>query len=157
MSEDTIGSLAYTFAAVKDWTFLLGPGFVVGIGNGLLFGYLMYTSGLVPRRMARLGLIGGPLLIASGVAVMFGVDQPGGTLQSLCTIPEALWELLIGLYFTFKGFRPDAPILRGDLPADRDNAATHCVPCQVAQPSGGEGRRRLSPPLPQHQHPRSSP
>ena len=122
VSQDTIGSLAYTFAAVKDWTFLLGPGFVVGIGNGLLFGYLMYTSGLVPRRMTWLGLIGGPLLIASAVAVMFGVAQPGGTLQSLCTIPEALWELLIGLYFTFKGFRSDAPILRGDLPADRQQA-----------------------------------
>ena len=53
--QDTIGSLAYTFAAVKDWTFLLGPGFVVGIGNGLLFGYLMYTSGLVPRRMTLAG------------------------------------------------------------------------------------------------------
>ena len=49
VGQDTIGSLAYTFAAVKDWTFLLGPGFVVGIGNGLLFGYLMYTWGLSHR------------------------------------------------------------------------------------------------------------
>ncbi|HKU58762.1 MAG TPA: DUF4386 domain-containing protein, partial [Gaiellaceae bacterium] len=53
-SESTV---AYTLAAIKDWTFLLGPGFVVGIGNGLLLGYLMYRSGLVPRRMAMLGLI----------------------------------------------------------------------------------------------------
>ena len=130
VSQDTIGSLAYTFAAVKDWTFLLGPGFVVGVGNGLLFGYLMYTSGLVPPRMALLGLIGGPLLIASGVAVMFGVDQPGGTLQSLCTIPEALWELLVGIYFTFKGFRPQAPILRGELPVDRLAASPTVVPAR---------------------------
>jgi len=34
-----------------------------------LRGYLMYRSGLVPRRMAVLGLIGGPLIIASGTAV----------------------------------------------------------------------------------------
>ena len=122
-SQETTGAIAYSFAALKDWTFLLGPGFVVGVGNGLLFGYLMYTSGLVPPRMALLGLIGGPLLIASGVAVMFGVDQPGGTLQSLCTIPEALWELLVGLYFTFKGFRPEAPILRGDALAGRSAVA----------------------------------
>jgi hypothetical protein len=112
-SQETVGSIAYAFAALKDWTFLLGPGFIVGIGNGLLFGYLMYTSRLVPRRMTWLGLIGGPLLIASGIAVLFDVAQPGGTLQGLATIPEALWELLIGLYFTFKGFRPDAPILQG--------------------------------------------
>ena len=121
-SQETTESIAYSFAALKDFTFLLGPGFVVGVGNGLLFGYLMYRSGLVPPRMALLGLVGGPALIASGVAVMFGVDQPSGTLQGLCTIPEALWELLVGLYFTFKGFRPQAPILRGDLPIDRIEA-----------------------------------
>lgn len=39
------GELAYALAALKDWTFILGPGFVVGIGNGLLLGYLMYQSG----------------------------------------------------------------------------------------------------------------
>ena len=52
--------------AIHDWTFLLGPGFVVGVGNGLMLGYLMYRSGLVPRPMAVLGLIGGALLCASG-------------------------------------------------------------------------------------------
>jgi Domain of unknown function (DUF4386) len=55
-----LGSIAYTLAAIKDWTFLLGPGFVVGIGNGLLLGYLMYRSVLVPRPLAVFGLIGGP-------------------------------------------------------------------------------------------------
>ena len=98
-SQDTIGSSAYTFAAIKDWTFLFGPGFVVGIGNGLLFGYLMYHPGWC-RHDGVLGLIGGPVLIVSAVAVMFGVAQQGGTLQSLCTVPEALWELLLGIYFT---------------------------------------------------------
>ena len=66
-----------SLVALHDWTFLLGPGFVVGVGNGLILGYLMYTSGLVPRGMAVLGLIGGPLLIASGVAMLFGVIEAG--------------------------------------------------------------------------------
>src|SRR6476619_5427862 len=39
---------AFTLAALKDWTFLFGPGFFP-LGNGLLLGYLMYRSGLVPR------------------------------------------------------------------------------------------------------------
>ena len=128
VSQETIGSIAYTLAAIKDFTFLLGPGFVVGIGNGLIFGYLMYTSGLVPPRMALLGLVGGPLIVATGVAVMFGVDQQGGTLQGLATIPEALWELLVGLYFTFKGFRPEAPILRGDVQTERAEPRPAVVP-----------------------------
>jgi len=57
---------------------LLGPGFVVGIGNGLLIGYLMYRSKLVPKRMAMLLLIAGPLIIISGIAVMFGIAKQGG-------------------------------------------------------------------------------
>src|SRR3954470_13816193 len=64
--------LAVSLAALKDWTFLFGPGLVVPFGNGLILGYLMYTSGLVPRRMAWLGLIGGPLLVAGNIGVLFG-------------------------------------------------------------------------------------
>jgi Domain of unknown function (DUF4386) len=111
-SEATLGTLAYTLAAIKDWTFLLGPGFVVGIGNGLILGYLMYRSGLVPQRMAMLGLIGGPLICITGILVMFGVDEPGGTLQGIATLPEALWELLLGIYPIVWGFRA-VPILSG--------------------------------------------
>ena len=112
IDEGSFGAIAYTLAAIKDWTFLLGPGFVVGIGNGMLLGYLMYRSGLIPQRMAWLGLVGGPLICLSGIAVMFDVDQPGDTLQGLATVPEFLWELLLGVYLTAREFRA-APILRG--------------------------------------------
>ena len=107
------GAIAYALAAVKDWTFILGPGFIVGIGNGLLLGYLMYRSGLVPRPLAVLGLIGGPLICASGTAVMFGVFDQGGTGQGIATIPEFIWELGLGIYLTVKGFKP-SPILTRD-------------------------------------------
>jgi hypothetical protein len=113
------GSIAYTLAAIKDWTFLLGPGWVVGWGNGLILGYLMYTSGLVPRKMAWLGLVGGPLIILSGTLALFGVADAGGALQGVATIPEFLWELSLGIYCTVKGFRPSSPILRADTRDDR--------------------------------------
>ena len=35
-----------------EWAFQWGPGLVAGIGNGLILGYLMYRSALVPPRMA---------------------------------------------------------------------------------------------------------
>jgi hypothetical protein len=109
------GTVAYTLAAVKDWTFELGPGWVVGWGNGLILGYMMYRSGLVPRKLVWLGLVGGPFNIVSGTLVMFGVADPGGTLQGLATIPEGLWELGLGVYCAVWGFRP-SPILEGDEP-----------------------------------------
>ena len=125
------GTVAYTLAAIKDWTFLLGPGWVVGWGNGLILGYMMYRSGLVPRRAAWLGLIGGPLIILSGTAVMFSGNDPSDTLRSLqglATIPEFLWELFLGLYCTFKGFNPSSPILRADTREDRPGAGPAVAP-----------------------------
>lgn len=122
------GTVAYTLAAIKDWTFLLGPGWVVGWGNGLILGYLMYRSGLAPRRMTWLGLVGGPLIIVSGTIVMFGGDHGAGAMQGLATIPEGVWELSLGVYCTLKGFRPSSPILRAEARADRADAMPAVAP-----------------------------
>jgi len=107
------GSLVTTgksLVAVRNWTFVLGPGFVVGVGNGLILGYLMYQSRLVPRGMAMLGLIGGPLICLSGIAVVMGIIGRGSAAQGIATIPEFLWELSLGIYLTVKGFKP-SPLL----------------------------------------------
>jgi Domain of unknown function (DUF4386) len=125
------GTVAYTLAAIKDWTFLLGPGWVVGWGNGLILGYLMYRSELVPRQAAWLGLIGGPLLIVTGTAIMFTGNDPSDalrSLQGLATIPEFLWELFLGVYCTFKGFRPSSPILQPGGRQDRAPAVPAVPP-----------------------------
>ena len=75
---------------------------------------LMFSTGLPPAAVAAAMryLVGGPLICLSGVAVMFGVDEPGGTLQGLATLPEFLWELSLGIYPIVWGFR-SAPILSG--------------------------------------------
>ena len=97
--------------AVRDWTFLLGPGLMPGI-NALLLGYLMYRSGLVPRLIPVLGLIGAPLLIASATAALFRGDHLVPVLAVIATIPIFVWELSLGLWLVFKGFKP-SPITAG--------------------------------------------
>jgi hypothetical protein len=99
--------------AVHKWTFLLGPAFCAGIGNGMLLGYLMYRSGLVPRRMTYLGLIGGPLVVASAIATLFGAYTQTSSWSGLATVPEFLWELSLGLWLVVKGFNP-SPVLSED-------------------------------------------
>ncbi len=102
--------VAKSLVAVRNWTFVLGPGFVVGVGNGLILGYLMYRSGLVPRGMAMLGLVGGPLICVSGALVLFDVIGRGSAAQGIATVPEFLWELSLGIYLTVRGFKA-SPIL----------------------------------------------
>jgi len=120
------GDVAVSLAALKDWTFQLGPNWIVGWGNGLILGYLMYKSGLVPRRMAWLGLIGGPLVVLSGTGVIFGWWGIGSPPQALLTIPEFIWELFLGIYCTIWGFRRDSPILRATTPS-QEVAATNAT------------------------------
>jgi hypothetical protein len=101
---------AFALAALKDWTFLLGPGLVVPFGNGLILGYLMYKSRLVPRPWPWLGLIGGPLLLFGNFGVLFDWwDQTG--VVSLLVIPEFIWEAFLGIYCAIWGFKRDSPIL----------------------------------------------
>jgi Domain of unknown function (DUF4386) len=102
-----------SLAATYDWAFLFGPGLVVGFGNGLMLGYLMYRSGLVPHRMAMLGLIGGPMLIASFALILFGVYENGSGPAFLLALPEIAWEASLGIYAAWKGFKP-APITTVD-------------------------------------------
>ncbi|MEO6510046.1 MAG: DUF4386 domain-containing protein [Nocardioides sp.] len=100
---DTIG---HALVALQEWTFQLGPGFTVGVGNGLILGYLMYRSGLVPRSMAVLGLVGGVGICVSGAAVLFGLVDVGSPLLLAAGLPEFFWELSLGIYLVAKGFKP---------------------------------------------------
>ncbi len=98
----------HSLIAIHDWTFLLGPGFCVGV-NGLLLGYLMYRTGLMPPRLALLGVIGGPLIFLSSIAVLFGVYEQDGA-HVLFTVPEAAFEASFAIYLIVRGFRP-SPVL----------------------------------------------
>lgn len=105
-----LGMTARSLVVLHDWTFLLGPQFCAGFGNGLLLGFLMYRSGLVPPRMALLGLVGGPLAFGGGVLVLFDVLEPlSGGLFALTAL-EIVWELSITVYTLLFGFR-SSPVL----------------------------------------------
>jgi hypothetical protein len=91
-----------------EWAFEWGPGLVAGIGNGMIVGYHKYKSGLVPTRMALLGLIGGPILVVNFALILAGAYKNGEGLSGILTIPEAAWELSLGIYCAWKGFRPVA-------------------------------------------------
>ena len=96
--------------AVHDWTFLFGPG-LMPVLNALMLATLLYRGRLVPRLIPAMGLIGAPLLLSSTLGTMFGVNDTQSAWTGIATMPIFFWELSVGLWLTFKGFNPSAPIL----------------------------------------------
>lgn len=100
----TLTTSASALVAVKDWSFLLGPGIMPAV-NALCFATIMYRSRLVPRWIPTVGLIGAPLLVASSTASLFGGWEQVSSISLLMALPIATWEFSVGVYMTVKGFR----------------------------------------------------
>ena len=98
--------------AVHSQTALLGPQFCAGLGNGILLGYLLWRSRLLPRPMVMIGLVGGPLALIAGVGVLLGAWDITSGLPVALTAPEAIWEFSLSVWLLAMGFRP-SPILTG--------------------------------------------
>jgi hypothetical protein len=99
-----ITTTASALVAIKEWTFLLGPGLMASV-NALCFATILYRSGLVPRWMPTLGLIGAPLLLTSSTVTLFGGWEQVSSTAMLFVLPIAVWEFSVGVYMTVKGFK----------------------------------------------------
>jgi hypothetical protein len=96
-----------SLVAIHDWTFLLGPGLMPGL-NDIMLGYLLYASRLVPRALALLGIVAGPVHFASFVAVLLGVIEAASVGQVIASIPVAAFEVILGIWLIVRGFNPSA-------------------------------------------------
>ena len=107
LDSDALPAVATALIAVHDWTFLLGPGLVIGV-NSLLLAWLVHRADLAPRWIAVLGLVGGPLVFASSTAVLFGAYEQVSTVAMLAAVPVAAWEMCLAVFLIARGFRTPA-------------------------------------------------
>ena len=92
---------------LHDATFLMGPGLVIGV-NTFLLAWLMLRSGLVPRWIAVVGVVGGPLVLISSTAVLLGAYDQVSTVAGIGALPVFVWEMSLAVYLVAKGYRPVA-------------------------------------------------
>ncbi|NOU72467.1 DUF4386 family protein [Paenibacillus sp. LMG 31458] len=93
--------------AVHDWTFLLGPLFMLGI-NTMMYSYIFYKSKLVPRFISILGMTGAILVFICALLVMFGVIQQVSFWGAILALPVAANEMILALWLIIKGFNESA-------------------------------------------------
>ncbi|HST64219.1 MAG TPA: DUF4386 domain-containing protein, partial [Mycobacteriales bacterium] len=106
---DALGVTGEALVAMRQWTFLLGPGLIAGL-NGLLLGYVMYRGRLVPRIIPAIGLVGAPIILASATGTLFGAWDQVSAAGAAGALPIAVWEFSLGVYLTVKGFKPSAAL-----------------------------------------------
>jgi hypothetical protein len=100
----SLAAVGASHVATYNWAFTVGQSLMPGI-NALLLGTLMYRSGLVPRVLPVIGLIGAPLHITAVVLTMFGVIDRIGSVALIAALPIAAWEFSLGVYLVVKGFK----------------------------------------------------
>jgi len=99
-----------SFVGTYNAAFLIGQTLMPAT-NAVLLGSLMYRSGLVPRIIPTLGLIGGPLMISSVIGQIIGINEQISVWSAIALLPIFVWELSLGLWLVFKGFKASAPLM----------------------------------------------
>jgi hypothetical protein len=103
-NSDSLVAIGASHVATYNWAFTLGGSLMPGI-NAILLGTLLYRSGLVPRILPMIALIGAPLHLTAVVLTMFGVVDRVGSVTGIAVIPIAVWEFSLGVYLIVKGFK----------------------------------------------------
>jgi len=104
----TLTVTASALVALKDWTFLLGPGLAPAV-NAFCFATILRRHGLVPRIIPTIGLVGAPLLVVSSFTTMFGGWEQASAPAFAMALPIAAWEFAVGTYMIVRGFRIGEP------------------------------------------------
>lgn len=121
-SFHTSGSL---LIAIKDWTFMIGPLFLLGI-NTMMYSYIFYKSKLVHRFIPILGMTSSILVFIYALLVMFGVVEQL-SVWGLLALPIAANEMILAVWLIFKGFNESAITSKSASMETNNLIATHRI------------------------------
>ena len=107
-NAEALAPVAHALAAVRNWAMTIGPN--MAAFNALMLGTALYMGRLVPRWLPGLGIVGAPILISYVIASILGFQVQGTIFQAVAVFPFFTWELILGLWLTFKGFNESSPL-----------------------------------------------
>jgi hypothetical protein len=107
-NADSLVPVSSALVALRSWAMVIGPN--MAAFNALMLGTALYRARLVPRPLPALGIIGAPILISYVVLTILGWNLQGTPFQVIAVMPFFIWELVLGLWLTFKGFNESSPL-----------------------------------------------
>ncbi|MFP9129347.1 DUF4386 domain-containing protein [Niallia sp. BSM11] len=119
-NSETYHASGTVLKAIHDWTFLLGPNFMLGI-NTMMYSYIFYKSKLVPRFIPMIGMIGAVLVFSCSLLVMFDVIEQVSVWGGILALPVAVNEMTLAVWLILKGFNETS---LNNLPQNRKQNAS---------------------------------
>jgi hypothetical protein len=127
---ESLAPVATALAAFRNWAIALGSN--MAPFNALMLGTALYRARLVPRWIPALGIIGAPILITFVMGLILGVAHPGTLFHLVAVLPFFIWELVLGLWLTFKGFNESSPIAIAEQSREAKGSAGGFSPATTA-------------------------
>ncbi|OCA89318.1 DUF4386 domain-containing protein [Pseudobacillus wudalianchiensis] len=103
-SEENLFAIGLVLQAFHRWTSMLGPNLMLGL-NTIMYSYLLFRTGLVPKPLALFGMATAVLVFIAGLLEMFGVVEPFSTAKGLIALPVGVYEMSLAVWLIVKGFQ----------------------------------------------------
>ena len=103
LADGNIQAAGLLLQSFHRWTFMLGPNLMLGL-NTLMYSYLLFRTGLVPKKLALFGMVTAVMVFIAGILDMFGIIEPNSTVKALIALPVGVYELSLAVWLIVKGF-----------------------------------------------------
>lgn len=100
---------AGALVAAQQWSFLVGPNFVLCASTATL-AYALLRSSAVPRWIPMFGLVGSASLLCGAIAVLFGRIEQVSLWGALAAAPVMVWELSLAIRLITRGVDEPAEV-----------------------------------------------
>ncbi|RDW15166.1 DUF4386 domain-containing protein [Oceanobacillus arenosus] len=104
IAGENLQATGFMLQSFHRWTFVLGPNLMLGI-NTMMYSYLLFRTGLVPKPLAIFGMVTAIMVFISGVLDMFGIVEPASAVKGLTALPVGVYEMSLAVWLIVKGFR----------------------------------------------------
>ncbi len=103
LASENLHAVGLMLQAFHRWTIMLGPNLMLGL-NTIMYSYLLFRTGLVPKPLALFGIITAVLVFIAGLLDMFGIVEPISTAKGLIALPVGVYEMSLAVWLIVKGF-----------------------------------------------------
>ncbi|AXI10375.1 DUF4386 family protein [Oceanobacillus sp. 143] len=103
IASENLHAAGLMLQSFHRWIMVLGPNLMLGL-NTIMYSYLLFRTGLVPKPLAVFGMGTAVMVFISGLLDMFGIIDSLSAVKGLTALPVGVYEMSLAVWLIVKGF-----------------------------------------------------